>query len=182
MRRSLLVFALLALSTASARADTGEGGCHGNLFAELVAAASLIAVLALIGYTVMHFWRVRAARVAIAVPISLLVAERVARVVQRRSGVIAAIGVVGVPALVVMSIASLAVLSTIIGCIGLRGFFVARTVLQLIERAPAPTTAEVIGYTMFVRSGDDEVSLDVSAWALAAARRHAVPTSIAKQR
>ena len=190
MRCPWLVFALLALSTASAGASTGYCESRRGSLAEVTAIAMLLCVLALIGYTARHFRQVRAARFAIPVPISLLVAERVARAVQRSAGVIATVGIVGVPTLVIMNISSLSILSTIIGCIGLRGFFIARTMLQLIERAPvaragapgaARTTAEVDGHTMIVRSGDEEASLDVSPRALAAARRHAVPTSIAKR-
>jgi hypothetical protein len=157
-------------------------------------ALALTGVLGAIACLAMHLRRVRDARFAVAAPVSLLVVERLARAVQRRGGVVAAVGIVGVPALVVMHISSAAILSTIVGCIGLRAFFVARGALQLIERvAPpssegdpatpgAPVNAEVLGHTLIVRRGDEETRLDVSPRALAAARRHAVPTSIATRR
>lgn len=207
MRRSLLVSALLALSTSSARADmVGRACAHdGTGYAMLGFGALVICLYLLIRYAAVHFERVREAQLSVPVPISLLVAERIARAMQRRAGVIATVGIVGVPALVVMHIASLSVLSTIVGCIGLRSFFIARSVLQLIERSPlaaavpgeaatgeaatgeprpgvAPTTAGALGRTVIVRSGDAEVSLNVSPRTLAAALRHAVPTSIAKLR
>ena len=157
-------------------------------------ALSLASALAVLGYLVIHLRRMREARSAVAQPVSLLVVERLARAVQRRGGVIAAVGVVGVPALVVMGLGPLAIISTIVGCVGLRGFFVARGVLQLIEHvassggdgepsaASEPATAEVLGHTVIVRSPCEEARLDVSPRALAAARRHAVPTSIANRR
>jgi hypothetical protein len=151
-------------------------------------------VLVVLGYLVVHLRRTAEARFAVAEPVSLLVVERLARAVQRRAGVIAAVGVVGVPALVVMDVGPAAIISTIVGCVGLRGFFIARSMLQLIEHAVAPggedeasaprrpASAEVVGHTVIVRSASDEVRLDVSPHALAAARRHAVPTSIANRR
>jgi hypothetical protein len=143
-------------------------------------ALTLIGVLGVLGCLAMHLRRVREARFAVAEPVSLLVVERLARAVQRRGGVVAAIGIVGVPALVVMHIGPAAILSTIVGCVGLRAFFIARGALQLIERAAA--TAEVAGHALVVRCGDEETRLDVSPRALTAARRHAVPTSIATRR
>lgn len=143
---------------------------------------ALAGLLGLIGYLVMHFRRVRDERLAVAEPISLLVAERLARAVQRRAGVIAAIGVVGVPALVVMDLGPLAIISTIVGCVGLRGFFITRAVLQLVEGAPRDATAELLGRAVIVRSASDEARLEVTPRAVTAARRHAVPTSIAHRR
>jgi hypothetical protein len=202
MRCPSLVFALLVLSTTSAYADevvrVCDRGAEGR--ALLGMGAALFGACALISYTVRHFQRVRDAELATPVPLSLLVAERIARAVQRRAGVIATVGIVGVPVLVVMHTSSLAILSTIVGCVGLRSFFIARGMLALIERSGSAgprsnaqrcgesiertsrTTAEVLGQTLIVRSADDEVSLDVSPRALAAARRHAVPTSIATRR
>jgi hypothetical protein len=156
----------------------------------MVLIALMVCSYLLIRYTAAHFARVRESRHSVPRPVSLLVAERVARAVQRRAGMIAAIGVVGVPALVVMHVSSLAILSTIVGCIGLRGFFVARSALQLIERAPGgtaltgdanpgvPTTAGVLRHALIVCSGDEEVRLDVSPRTLASACGHGLPTSI----
>jgi hypothetical protein len=195
MRRPSLAFALLVLSTTSAHADEVVRVCDHDAerYALLGMAAALFGACALIRYTVRHFQRVRDAQLATPAPISLLVAERIARAVQRRAGVIATVGIVGVPALVVMHTSSLAILSTIVGCVGLRSFFIARGMLELIERAPlgaavgepasaARVTAEVLGQTLIVRAFPEEVSLDVSPRALAAARRHAVPTSITTRR
>jgi hypothetical protein len=204
MRRPSLVFALLALTMTSAHADEVARVCNhaADRYAMLAMGAALFGACAVIRYTVRHFQRVRDAQLATPVPISLLVAERIARAIQRRAGVIATVGIVGVPALVLMHTSSLAIVSTIVGCIGLRSFFIARGALALIERAPAgaaapgdtaapsigeraasaPITAEVLGQTLIVRRSDEEVSLDVSPRALAAARRHAVPTSIATRR
>ena len=194
MRCPSLAFALLVLTTTSAYADEVARVCDHDAerYALLGMAAALFGACALIRYTVRHFQRVRDAQLATPAPISLLVAERIARAVQRRAGVIATVGIVGVPALVVMHTSSLAILSTIVGCIGLRSFFIARGMLELIERAPlgavgepasaSRVTAEVLGQTVIVRASHEEVSLDVSPRALAAARRHAVPTSIATRR
>ncbi|HEY0994317.1 MAG TPA: hypothetical protein VGD80_44985, partial [Kofleriaceae bacterium] len=141
MRRSLLVSAVLVLATASAHADAVGYAPDNNsaVYSHLVLVALAICIYLLIRYTAAHFDRVREAQRSVPTPVSLLFAERVARAVQRRAGMTAAIGIVGVPALVVMHISSLAILSTIVGCIGLRGFFVARAALLLIERAPGGT-------------------------------------------
>ena len=185
MRRLPLAFVLLLVATA-ARADVVRACEAGELsYTRFGIVAALVSVYLVVRYAVAHFERVREAQSAEVLPISLLVAERVARAVQRRSGMIAAVGIAGVPALVVTHVASLAVLSTVIGCIGLRGFFIARSMLQLIEPADpgaAQATASVRGLTVTVQGADGEDSLDVSARALAAACRHAVPTSIAKLR
>jgi hypothetical protein len=106
---------------------------------------------------------------------------------QRRGGVLAAVGITGVPALVGMDMGTLAIISTIVGCVGLRGFFVARSALRLIEPsepsglAGHDVVAEALGPTVVVRGPAEEVRIDVTPRALAAARRHAVPTSIAKR-
>jgi hypothetical protein len=148
---------------------------------------TMVGVLGVLGCLAMHLRRVRDARFAVAEPISLLVVERLARAAQRRGGVVAAAGIVGVPALVVMHVGPAAIISTIVGCIGLRAFFIARAALQLIEHgepggARAPAVGEVCGHTVIVRRGDEETRLEVSTRALAAARRHAVPMSIATRR
>ncbi len=142
---------------------------------------ALVCVLVLILKIASYVQRVRARDGAMTEPISLLVAERLARAVQRRAGVLAAVGVVGVPALVIMEVAPLAIVSTIVGCIGVRGFFIARAVLQLIERGGDQVTAEALGPTVVVRGSGDEAQLEVAIDALARARRHAVPRSIAKR-
>jgi hypothetical protein len=141
----------------------------------------LVCAVALILKIASYVQRVRARDAAVAEPISLLVAERLARAVQRRAGVLAAVGVAGVPALVIMEVAPLAIVSTIVGCIGVRGFFIARAALQLIERGGDQVTAEALGPTVVVRGSDGEAQLDVAIDALARARRHAVPRSIAKR-
>ncbi|HEY0479706.1 MAG TPA: hypothetical protein VGD37_19435, partial [Kofleriaceae bacterium] len=65
--------------------------------------------------------------------------------------------------------------------IGLRGFFIARAVLQLIERGPGGASAEAYAHVVVVHTDDEEVRLEVAPRALAAALRHAVPTSIAQR-
>jgi hypothetical protein len=138
--------------------------------------------LALLGLTglslllVRHFRRVRALHDAEPAPISLLVAERLARAAQRRGGVVGAIGIVGVPALVAMDVGMLAILSTIIAAIGVRRFGVARSVLQMIDVAHN-VTAEAISHLILVRSPLQEVHLEVAPGALARELRHAVPTA-----
>src|SRR5262245_52822915 len=140
MRRSLLVLALVVLSTVSARADAvGYVSDSDDAGYTYLVVLSLVVGACLLIRAAAHFDRMREVQRSVPAPVSLLVAERVARAVQRRAGMLAAIGIVGVPALVVMHISSLAILSTIIGCIGLRGFFIARAALQLIERAPGGT-------------------------------------------
>jgi len=149
-----------------------------------VAFAAFVMIPVLIVWLVRYFQRMRARQNAIAEPISLLVAERLARAVQRRGGVLAAVGIAGVPALVGMDLGTLAIVSTIAGCVGLRGFFVARAALRLMEPSGAAghdVIAETLGPTVVVRSPTEEVRLDVTPKALAAARRHAVPTSVVKR-
>ncbi|HEX2686336.1 MAG TPA: hypothetical protein VHN14_06950 [Kofleriaceae bacterium] len=184
MGRSLLVLALLVLSAASAHASTEPARCAtGDMGPWLFGGAGgvVAAIPLLFVWLGRHFRRLHARQHAVPAPISLLVAERLARAVQRRAGVIAAVGIAGVPTLVVMNNGPLAILSTVVGCIGLRGFFLARQVLQLVEASGAQVTAEVHGPTVIVRSPTDEAQLDVTSEALAAALRHAVPTSIAKR-
>lgn len=167
----------------------------GDLFLG-VALVAFIGIPLVLVWLVRYFQRMRARREAIAEPISLLVAERVARAVQRRAGVLAAVGITGVPVLVGTDLGTLAIISTIVGCVGLRGFFVARAALRLIEPSepfapsglsgPSGTAghevvAEALGPTVVVRGPAEEVRIDVTPRALAAARRHAVPTSIAKR-
>lgn len=133
-------------------------------------------------WLVRSFQRMRARHEGIAEPISLLVAERLARALQRRGGVRAAVGITGGLVLVGTGMGTLAILSTALGCVGLRGFFVARAALQMLEPAGHDVVAEALGPTVVVRGPDGVVWLDVTSRALAAARRHAVPTSIARRR
>src|SRR5262245_66632978 len=99
MRRSLSVLALLVLSAASARADVvvrvSEDERDGYMHVVII--ALVIGSYLLLRYTAAHFDRVREAERSLPVPVSLLVAERVARAVQRRAGVIAPRGVARVP-------------------------------------------------------------------------------------
>jgi hypothetical protein len=192
-------------SQAAYRHRCGSGGVY------LLLSLGICVILAgcvacVLGYLMMCFRRAREAHLAIPESVSLLVAERLARGVQRRGGVLAAVGIVGVPLLVAMNVGPLAIVSTIVGCIGLRGFVLARGVLHLIENAArvggaspavapvdasaaaapagrtlAPVAAEVVGLTVIVRSVADEARLEVTPRALAAARRHAVPTSVARR-
>jgi hypothetical protein len=142
----------------------------------------LAGMIGLTGMVVRHFRRVNALRDAVAEPISLLVAERLARASQRRGGVIAAIGIVGVPALVVMDMGMLPIISTIIGAIGVRRFGIARSVLQLIETPSYRVAAERIGHIVVVRSSITEVQLEVAPGELASELRRAIPTARASQR
>lgn len=117
--------------------------------------------------------------------ISLLAVESIARAMQRKGGLLAAIGITGVPVLVAAQMSSAGwlptpsvIVSTIIACVGLRGFFVARGMLRMIE-SPVGLTAEVIGVTIVLRQRDDEMHVGVSHSAVARATRFAVPVSIA---
>jgi hypothetical protein len=77
-------------------------------------------------------------------------------------------------------IALLPILSTIIGCVGLRGFFVARAILDMIETGKAEI--EALGPRVVVRIGDAESHIDLTQGKIAAARRkHSIPMSIAKR-
>ncbi|MEO7734199.1 MAG: hypothetical protein ABIY55_24765 [Kofleriaceae bacterium] len=151
----------------------------------LAVIAVIVGVIAL-----WYAWRRRrdqVAAVASRLPISLLVVEPFARAAQRRGGVQAAVGLVGVPTMVIMEMAHAqagglgAIGLTIVACIGLRGFFVARGVLAMIEQRGEPVTAELDGWTLILRRGDEESQLNVSPAAIARARRHAVPRSIARR-
>lgn len=168
------------------RCGTGDMG----LLVLGMALVAFIGIPLVLVWLVRYFQRMRARQEAIAEPISLLVAERVARAVQRRAGVLAAVGITGVPVLVGTDLGTLAIISTIVGCVGLRGFFVARAALRLIEPsgpsgpsgiAGHEVVAEALGPTVVVRGPAEEVRIDVTPRALAAARRHAVPTSIVKR-
>jgi hypothetical protein len=125
-----------------------------------------------------HFRRVAAERAASPVPVSLLVVARLARAVKRRGGVVAAIGVVGVPGFVVAGDGFPAIVSTIVGCIGLRGLFIARTALRLVSARREAAIAEQLGPVVVVRGDGDEVRLEVGARAIGVARRHAIPASL----
>jgi hypothetical protein len=131
---------------------------------------------------VRHFRRVNAVQRARPVPVSLLVVERLARAAQRRAGVIAAVGVVGVPALVVMHAGPLAIISTIVASIGLRGYGIARAVLEMVETSSPSVTADLLSHIVVVRSPVSEVQLEVAPRALARELRHAVPIARAKIR
>lgn len=128
------------------------------------------------------FWYLRRRRDADEIrrpeAISLLAVERIARAIQRRGGVLAAIGIAGVPVLAAAQSLT-AIASTIVACVGIRGFCVGRALLRLIE-GPAASAVR-LGTTMIVHRGDDEMHVEVSALALARASRHAVPTSVAKR-
>jgi hypothetical protein len=183
MHRLRLVFAVLVVSATHAGASTRSCSCTPGDTSLVLASAglALACIVAVILGVASYVRRVRARDGAVAEPISLLVAERLARAVQLRAGVVATVGLVGVPTLVIMKTAPLAILSTIIGCIGVRGYFIAHAVLQLIERGGDQVAAEAVGPTIVVRGTGDEAQLEVSVDALARARRHAVPRSIAKR-
>jgi hypothetical protein len=187
MGRSSFVFASVVLSAASAHACPTPVRCGtGDMGLLLLGGAGgVMGGIALLWvWLARHFRRVGARQIAVPEPISLLVAERLARAAQRSSGVLAAIGIIGVPALVVRDLGLFAIISTVVGCIGLRGFFVARAALRLLELAgPAghDVIAETLGPTVIVRSPAEEVRLDITPRSLAAALRHAVPTSIANR-
>ena len=150
----------------------------------LTVIAVIVAVIGL-----WYAWRRRReATGASPVPISLLVVEQLARAAQRRGGVQAAIGLVGVPVMVIMEMSPHAesgglgaIVLTVVTCIGLRGFFVARGVLAMIEQRTDPVTAELAGRALILRRADEETQIDVSPAAIARARRHAVPRSIARR-
>jgi len=188
LRLPLVVALLLVLSASSARASAQPDhvrcgmGDMGLLFLGM-AAFAFIGIPVMIVWLVRYFQRMRARQEAVAEPLSLLVAERIARAVQRRGGVVAAVAIAGVPALVGMDREGFAIIATIVGCVALRGFFLARTALRLLEPSGAghDVIAEAQGPTVIVRGPTEEVRLDVTPRALAAALRHAVPTSIAKR-
>ncbi len=122
------------------------------------------------------------------IPVSLLIVERYARGMQRRGGVLAAIGQVGVPATMIAQLAPgaaswalAAILWTIVACVGLRGFFVGRGVLARIDQPAVAVTAVLQGSTLLLRGGGDEETL-LGVWpsTIARLRDHAVPTSIAR--
>jgi len=186
MSHARLSIGVLMLSATCARAITAcprqsyDSDLPDGISALRIGALLTLGVVVLYALYAAHIRRVRAAQGAVAEPISLLIVELLARKVQRRNGVVAAAGLVGVPAMVVMNSGGVAILSTIVACVGLRGYFLARAALQLIEASAADVRAELLGFTVVVRSGYREAQLEISPRALAAASRNAVPTSIAK--
>jgi hypothetical protein len=156
-----------------------------RLGADTILLLQLVALVAVLCVAGTRRWFGRAARSpsggrsAVGAPISLLVAERLAHGARRRAGAIAVLGVIGVPALVVVDLAPLAMASAVVGCGGLHRLYVARAVLQLIEWPGSLATAEAVDAMVIVRGASQEVRLEVAPKALAAARRHAVPTSVA---
>ena len=158
----------------------------------LMVMAPAIAILMIpIGLALWLMWFLRRRRgslePATREPISLLVVEQLARAMQRRGGVLAVLGVTGVPVLVGMQMAELGwaptptvIVSTIVACVGLRGFFVARGMLRMIESADQPT-AELIGAAVILHRREEEMHVEISLGALDRARRYAVPRSIAKR-
>jgi len=179
----------LEVATAILMQDAGEprpdyplryGGPLSTGVVILVFGVTSFAVSGLAMLLLAHLRRMAACRGAAAVPVSLLVVERLARPVQRRGGVLAAVGIAGVPMLVMTGLGLVAVISTIVGCVGLRGFCVARSVLRFLDTAHAGVTAVAVGHVVIVRSEHDEIELEVSPRALAAALRHAVPVSMVR--
>lgn len=114
-------------------------------------------------------------------PISLLVVELAARALQRRGGVIAAIGLAGVPWLISVDHELAAIPVTILACIGVRGYAIARGVLRRIERGAGAVTAELRGHTIHLHDASDgaeiETQLEVAPRVLARARKRAVPVA-----
>lgn len=114
--------------------------------------------------------------------ISLLVAERLARRVQRRGGLITILAIIaGVPWFVYTEHGFLVIASTVVGVIGVRSLVMARAMLRLIETGSSALSAEATEQTITVTLAHEVASIDVHACELDRARRHAVPTSIAKR-
>lgn len=146
-------------------------------YQELKVRVGVLGALGLAGVGLLlarHFRRVNALHDAQPEPLSLLVAERLARTAQRRGGVVAAVGIAGVPALVIMNVWLPAIIATIVAAVGVRRFGIARSVLEMVD-APDRVAAEAIGHIVVVRSPIQEVQLEVAPGALARERRRAVP-------
>jgi hypothetical protein len=153
-------------------------------------------ILFLIVLFLQYLRRAWVGRNAASEPISLLAVERLAAAAQRRArvvaavGVLAAIGVVSGPlrallellpfldsALVILPVV---ILPTTLVCLGLNGYFAARAMRRVIDPARGEATAEVLGRAVIVHGPAGKAELDVGSRVIAAARLHALPTSIAR--
>jgi hypothetical protein len=145
-------------------------------------AMGVVAVLSLVVIASMHTARRRRARdLAEATPelTTLLVVERLARVMLRVHGVVIALAIGGVSALVVAELPPLpVVVMALAGGRAVHGWLAARRVLQMVEQGTS--RPEIRGLRVAIRGGDREAHLDAWPRALARARRHAIPTSIAR--
>jgi hypothetical protein len=74
----------------------------------------------------------------------------------------------------------LVIASTIVGVIGVRSLTMARAMLRLIETGAPGLSAEASERTITVTLAHEVATIDVHARELDRARRHAVPTSIAR--
>lgn len=142
-------------------------GALGIMFFGMIVA--IIGFVVLIGIIVRHFTRVRSLGFAVAQPVSGLVAERLARAVQVRAGLVATVALVGVPTFFVMVDSMLSILATVIACVALRSFFIARGILTMLDDRAAE--AEALGHRLVVRVGEAESHLDLTEDKIARARR-----------
>ncbi|HEX7835901.1 MAG TPA: hypothetical protein VF469_00480, partial [Kofleriaceae bacterium] len=172
----------------------GMGAALFPLVVILVIAMGCIAFLVVL--ILQSVRRAPVGRNAVPQPISRLAVERLADQARRRArmvaavGVLSAIGVVGGPLRALVEILPLldsplvilpvVILPTTLVCIGLNGYFAARAMRRVIDPARGEATAEVLGRSVIVHGPAGKAELDVAPRAIAAARLHAIPTSIAR--
>ncbi|HEX4418503.1 MAG TPA: hypothetical protein VH165_11415 [Kofleriaceae bacterium] len=119
-------------------------------------------------------------------PISLLVAEQLARSTKHWAAVRAILGAAAAPALLGADESwSLATVGGIVAVIvagrGLLRIVAARRVLAFVEWGNVQVTAEVVGERLLIKGPTHGMGLKISPRALVRALRHAVPASIARR-
>ncbi|HET9624130.1 MAG TPA: hypothetical protein VFP84_22310 [Kofleriaceae bacterium] len=115
-------------------------------------------------------------------PISLLVAERLARRVRGRGGLLATLALLGgVPWFFATEHGFLVIASTIAGAIGVRSVVMARGVIRLIELGGDELRAEASERAVVLQRGDEHASIDIHVGELDRAMRFAAPIAIAKR-
>jgi hypothetical protein len=119
-------------------------------------------------------------------PISLLVAEQLARSTKRWAVVRAILGAAAAPALLgtddAWSLATVGgVIAVIVAGLGLLRIVAAWRVLRFVEWGNVQVTAEVAGARLWIKGPTHGVGLKISPRALVRALRHAVPASIARR-
>ena len=155
--------------------DLGGTGATGMLVFGLTVIGGL--VISIVALAMLRRYR----RPAVEQPrqaVSLLIAEQAARATRNRAGWFALLGLGGLVAILGAGIPVFPWIFGIWTIPAMRGYWIARAALQLIE-APG-TTAEAAGSTIIVRGRDRRICLHLTAPELAAAKRRGVPTATAR--
>jgi hypothetical protein len=145
----------------------------------IVSVAILMFVIVIVATRYAARWR--ALQSAAAEALSSLAGERLVRGTQVRAALAAVLGIAGVSAFAVPldRHPMLLIISTIMACVGVRGFLIARAMLAMIESGRAEVVS--LAHRVIVRVGEAERSVDLDETRIAEARRrYTVPTTIAR--